>query len=256
MLTVFRFLLLVLACLTACGGGGGKNPGQDAGLDAGPDAMVENSCQALEVGDIFVVESGPMKYALDLQGEAMYFPDDDVYGSWRSGEEGVVSVEQSCLDMIPIPSHYPGGVSVRPGSFLVRRVNDPQLYAVLPGNTVAPISDQVAAALYKPANPNGVNDEPMVIPDQLWPNLINRAPEIVEVRVHPGMLFVIDGGGETVYYADADGSIRVVTNAGFVANHFQSRFVRLVSLSAIAGMSSGSSISRRILGIDDPTQGG
>lgn len=222
-------------------------------------------CPVLNPGDIFTVsQHPPTEYIINRRGKAMYFPykfqpddDDGVYHSWRGSEAGLftISISQDCFDTVQVPSNYPGGVNLRPGSFVVKRPSSSQLYVILPDNTRAPVSPQVVATLYAPAYSGGENDTALVYLDVFWPNLVNVAPEIIQAHVHPGMLFVVDSG-EVVYYADSDGSIRVVTGSGFTANHFQHRLVRRVPLSATQGMLLGKAISGQVPAIDDPTQGG
>lgn len=274
-LMVLAFVMFAFGC--------GDRPAQmacptpDVRLDAGSDTKIKpgdtgadtycNSeaagCPALHPGDIFVVRCKPMKFIINHQGKALYFPftdgaNDILYNTWRSSNDTVYTIRQSCFDALPVPSTYPGGVNFRPGSFVVKRPTSDQLYVILPGNTRAKITAQVAAKLYAPANPDaGANDTPIVIPDAFWPHLVNTGPDIVDVRVHPGMLFVVDDGTWILlYYADKDGSIRLVTTAGMVENHFQSRFVRQVPPSAISGMPISKTIDALIPEIDDPTQGG
>jgi hypothetical protein len=252
---------IIIALLVACSGGGTNN-NLTPDADASTDATLACSCPNLQPGDIFTVCGQPqiLRFALNPQGEAMYFTSDAAFESWRPSNEVVPSISTDCFDQTPVPSDFPVSVNFRPGSFVVKleRFWNPEqlLHVILPGNTIAQISPQVAAALYSvPAYPNGATDEAVEIIAPHWENLIHLAPEITEVRVHPGMLFVITDGTD-IYYVDVDGLIRGVTPAGFDTNHFQKKFVRRVPLSAISGMSFGELITGRVPRIEDPTQGG
>jgi len=231
----------------------------DSGSDSGTDAP---KCPVLVPGDMFKVANFTMKYIVSQEGKAMYFPfpfstpsdDDGVFHSWRDSDLGLTTVSQDCFDWMAVSNHYPAGVNLRSGSFIVKRPLSDQLYAVLPNNTLAKIPTEIAAALYAPAYSDGVNDSPVVIPDYLWPNFVNRGPDVIDAHVHPGMIFIISG--DTAIYYAPDGTVREVTDTGFTANHFQRRFVRQVALSATQGMSFGEPIDGLVPSIADPTQGG
>jgi len=274
-----RFFVLSLACLlTACCGEGTPNHNPDLQCDASalmidsqqPDstpsidaAVPVCGCPALQPGDMFTVcgPSGALRYIMDPQGEVMYFPNginSDVFASWRDNAENLVAITQPCFDSLWTPVMYPGGVNYRPGSHVVKRVgaNFPQLYVILPGNTLAPISAQVAAELCVPADVGGVGCEPIEIADAFWPSFIRRWPEIMIPHVYPGLLFVI-GNDTTVYYTDVNGiTIHEVPNIAFELNHFQRRFVRRVSPSAVSSTSMGAPMRIYETLVSDPTQGG
>lgn len=277
-MNLFRASVLAIACLLAacCGSGTSNtnhgadascpntNPVIDAGLDANIDASVPVcGCPVLQPGDMFTVcgPSNGLRYIIDPQGEMMYFPNStnsDVFASWRDSDENLITITQPCFDNLWVPVMYPGGVNYRPGTHVVKRVgnNFPQLYVILPDNTLAPISAQVAAELCVPADAGGVGCEPVEIADVFWPNFTRRAPEITVARVYPGLLFVI-ANGTTVYYTDTNGRfIHEVPNAAFELNHFQRRFVRRVPQSAVNGTFIGAPMRIYEALVSDPAQGG
>lgn len=239
----------------------GQQPDSTTLIDASVDAPV-CGCPTLQPGDLFSVcgQTAITHYIIDPQGEVMYFPNgtnNDVFESWRDNEEGLITISQSCFDSLWVPVMYPGGVNYRPGSYVVKRIgNNPQLYVILPNNTLAPISAQVVSELCVPADVGGVGCEPVEIADVFWPSFIRRAPEITVPRVYPGMLFVI-GTGTTVYYTDVNGiAIHEVPSAAFDLNHFQRRFVRRVPQSAVNGTLVGAPMRIYEMLVSDPAQGG
>lgn len=249
--------------------GTGSDTDSDADVDSDTDGGSDTDmadCPELNPGDIFLMEpssSMPDKFIMNAETQVMYFPDytaagDDntVFFSWRASTDGLPLISQDCFDTLAVPSDYPAGVNLRPGSFVIKRPGLDQLYVVLPNNTKAEITPEAAAVLYgTPAFEDGVDDSFQAVPDTFWPNLVNTAPAITDALVHPGMIFKVEGESD-IYYADPDGTIREISAIGFNMNFFQLRFVRQVPSSAVAGLTVGEPIGGFIPEISDPTQGG
>ncbi len=235
-------------------------------LDFAPpsDFAVLPDCGTLKPGDIFRVEKYPTFYIINSAGEYMYFPletegkwKQDIYFIWRDVSDPVCGLSQARFDAMPAPRKLPLGINYRPGTYLVKRAGTQQVYAVLPGNTRAKITPEVAAVLYAPYDTvAGVGSEPVVVPDVYWPNLVNTAPDITEARVHPGMLFKYKDEALVVYYMDQNSVIHMMYRDAISLNHFRGIFLRSVPRSATEGFTFGPNMNGLDPFINDPTQGG
>lgn len=205
------------------------------------------TCPTLAAGDMVKVSGKPAIYVVDNNLKLRYFDNGDIFKSWRPTYGGYVTITMDCLDSLGIPSVAPYGISYHPGSYVVKRDSSDQLYVVLPNNTLSTITPAAAATLY------GTGYKAMVISVQDWPNYPNRGVAITEAKAHEGML--VSNGGKT-WYVDAGNVLREVTASGMTANGFQTRFVRPVADSVIAGYSTGSQITAEVKTMTDRTQSG
>ncbi|MFH1286464.1 MAG: hypothetical protein ABII02_01795 [Candidatus Magasanikbacteria bacterium] len=210
-----------------------------------PLAVNAVDCPSLEAGDLFKVEGQSAVYLLNADMERMYFPHASVYKSWYPDYSGVVEIPSTCFDNYPNPDTAPFGVNYRPGSYLVKVVGSPSVYAVLPGNTLAKIaSPEVAEALY------GANWASMIIDvsDFFWPNFTDTAAELTEIALHDGML-VKKAGGTMTYYV-MDGMLYEVSgDLGLLAST-----VRTVADSLIDEMTMGTPSMTMSQIVADPPQ--
>lgn len=220
-----------------------------SGLNAAllPLAAQAAVCPTLNAGDMLKVTGKPAIYAVNNDLKVLYFPNGDVFKSWRPTYGGYVSVTQECFDSLSVPSTYPGAVNYRPGSYVVKRPSSDQLYVVEPGNKLAKITVDAAKALY------GTNYKVMVVDDAFWPHYTQRGSDITTGVAHPGML--VSNGGKT-WYVNTDGTLSEVTSTGMTANGFQTQFVHAVANSAVAGLTVGSPITAEVKALTDKTQSG
>jgi len=109
------------------------------------------TCPTLNAGDM-IKFGKPVIYAVNNAGKVLYFPSGDEFKSWNTNDSygGYITVTQACFDSLSVPSAYPGGVSFRPGSYVVKRPSSDLLYVVEPGNTLAQISTTDAKAYMVP----------------------------------------------------------------------------------------------------------
>jgi hypothetical protein len=215
-----------------------------------PDA----SCPAIISGDMVKVAGKPAIYAINKYLQTLYFPSGDEFKSWRPTYGGYKSITQACFDSLNVPNSYPAAVNYRPGSYLIKRASSDQLYVVEPNNTLSKISSTTAKSLYSTsAYTGGTGYKIMTIADPFWPHYINRASDVTSIKVHPGMLIKTNN---IIYYIDDGNQLREVTDAGFIANQFQQRFVRVVPTSAIQDLTFGEKITSEIKTLTDKTQSG
>ena len=170
----------------------------------------------------------------------------DEFKSWNQTDAYAglyTSITAECFDSLPAPTALPGGINFRPGSYILKKEGNSQLYAVLPNNTLAKISLASATALY------GNNFKTFTITNVFWPNYVNRGADIAG-QAHTGMLVKKDGKN---WYVE-NNSLREVSEAGMVANRFKTSFVRTITdASYWEGFSVGSPIDMIITNLADRT---
>ncbi len=205
------------------------------------------SCPTLNSGDMVKVSGKAAIYTVNNSLQILYFPSGDEFKSWRPTYGGYKTITQACFDSLSVPSTYPGAVNYRPGSYVVKRPSSDQLYVVEPGNTLAKITEEAAKALY------GATFKVMTVNDAFWPHYVNRAADVTEAKVHPGM--TVSNGGKT-WYVNTNNTLSEVTAEGMTANAFQARFVYPVADSAIAGLTADTNLTAEVKALTDKTQSG
>jgi len=206
-------------------------------------------CPALKAGDQIKVSGKPAIYAINNELKVLYFPDGDVYKSWRPTYGGYTTITQECYDSLSVPTSLPAAINYRPGTYLVKKTTSAtDWYAVLPNNTLAKIPHDIANQLY------GTTLPVMTVGEIHWPHYVNRAADIVAVKPHPGMLVRVNN---IVYYILDNGNIQEITEEGLEANGFQSKFIRNLPESAIAGLvKQNGTINASDPALEDVSQGG
>ncbi|MFA6427552.1 MAG: hypothetical protein WCW16_03865 [Candidatus Magasanikbacteria bacterium] len=180
------------------------------------------TCPALEAGDLFQVKGNTAVYLVTSAMKRQYFFNDSVYKTWFPDFTGVSKdMDPTCTDAFPSG----GSVPFRAGSYLVKTVVSPSVYAILPGGEVKKFSDPaVLASLY------GANWGTMLrdYPDGLFDAAFNdNGASITSAVPHNGMLIKV-AGGDTYYVDDGqkqkvDGTLSGVTS-GSVRTETQSVF--------------------------------
>jgi hypothetical protein len=218
-----------------------------------PAVAIAAACPTLAAGDMIKVGSRPAIYSVNKDMKVLYFPSGDEFKSWTglsataaNQYAGYISVTQECFDSLPVPSAYPGAVNFRAGSYVVKRPSSDQLYAVLPGNSLAKISMADAKALY------GSTFKTMTVADAFWPHYTMRGADVAGA-VHEGLLVKKDG---KTWYVAAGGALREVSAAGMTANRFKAAWVHTVSAAALAGTSVGTMLDALESALANRTQDG
>lgn len=150
-------------------------------------------CPVLSAGDLFRVSGNRMVYIVNSSQNRMYFyninNNDDIFFTWYENYSNVPEIPVQCVSNYLTRIEVPFGINYRPGSRLVKLAISPDIYAVLPGNTLAKIGvegseELVIEALYG-QNWRNVLVE---IPDVIWGNYVNRDQDIRTAVPHDGML--------------------------------------------------------------------
>lgn len=156
------------------------------------------------------------------------FPTQKTFEAWYPNFNGVTVVTADELAAVPLA----GNITVRPGTFLVKITTDPKVYAVEPKGVLRWVkTEEVAKSLW------GANWAKMVIdvPDAFFTNYTTGA-ELATAGMYPTGAVVMDGASK--YYVEGNMK-RMVSDAAFTGNHFNTKFVVTGSL---AGLSVGSAL--------------
>lgn len=217
----------------------------DSGSIDEPDIQELEPCPILEPGDLFKVPNHTAVYYINAWNERMYFPHQSVYLTWYPDFGGITVVPSYCFNNYPNPALPPFGINFRPGSYLVKIVGSPSVYAILPGNTLAKIGNETAAeALYGQDWKYDVYD----VSDFFWPNYANYAEDIIEAVPHDGMLVKTEAS-QMVWHVEDGALVRVLGALGLLENT-----VHTVSPETLSTLpfSTGTTTKEEIL--SDPSQ--
>ncbi|PLX28257.1 hypothetical protein C0581_02885 [Candidatus Parcubacteria bacterium] len=169
-----------------------------------PATAYAETCTELEAGDLFKVPGGAAVYMVTADMDAMYFPSQEIFESWNLSFDNVTEIANVCFDNYEQAT--PAGVSYRPGTYLLKRVESPSIYVVLPGNQRMKVeSPSALAALY------GDNWGVLVrdIPSYYWSNYVAASGELTDAVPHNGM--IVRKTGEDTVYQVMDGMLYEVT---------------------------------------------
>lgn len=181
------------------------------------------SAATLMNGDL-IKASGPAVYYYN-NGKRYVFPNETTYKSWFADFSMVRTISDSELSAVMIG----GNITIRPGTKLVKITTDPKVYAVTMGGVLHWVeSESVATALYGSAWASRVVD----VPDAFFVNY--SVGSSVATAVHPdGSLVSYSGSSDR--YVVWNGQRRLVTDAGFSANMFQSGNVLMTAITYPTG---------------------
>jgi hypothetical protein len=202
----------------------------------------------LSVGDEIKVPGKPAIYVLDNNLKPRYFFSGYVYKSFKTVYGGYKSITPECLMGLGTPATSPYGITYRPGSYVVKRSGESQLYAVLPGNSLAKITDSSAKYLH------GTNHSIRTLDDREWNDYVCKKSDTTSNKVYPGMTFKVASDASKVWYLDNSSKLREVANNALSQNFIISEFVPTVPDAAITGYSKGDMIQGGIAELTDRTQ--
>ncbi|MEK7073076.1 MAG: hypothetical protein AAB974_01415 [Patescibacteria group bacterium] len=169
-------------------------------------------------------------YFVSADGKRHVFPSQTVFLSWYPDFSAVKIVADSALAVLPLGKN----VTMRPGTYLVKIISDPKVYAVEPGGIIRWIpSEETARTLYGNAWATRVQDvDPILFADY-------TEGDMVLVTALPAGMVASDGsGGYWWMVRDAFGtSRRSVSAAALVLQRFPGSFAvpSLASLPSVVG---------------------
>ena len=200
-------------------------------------------CPVISPGDDIKVAGKSTLYYVDTNLTYRYYPSMDVYRSWNGTRTPYKVVPAECLANLKPPTSFPLAINFRPGSTVVKKQNTDQLFVIIPGNTLMPISSSTAHSLYK--------TEPSIISNQEWPNYLHFTSALKETTVPPGMLFT---NNKKNYWVNPQGVVQEISAAGVGANKLISTDFRAVSSTIFSSLKRGMRIDKLVPALTDRTQ--
>jgi hypothetical protein len=201
-------------------------------------------CPIISPGDDIKIIGKSTLYYVDATLTYRYYPSMAIYRSWNGPHQAYKVVPEDCMANLKQPTAFPLAINFRPGSVIVKRQNSDDLYTILPGNTLAPISTSTAHILYK-------DKQPMVISSQEWPNYLYFAPIVKENVVHAGMLLVAN---KKYYWINPQRVVQEISTKGLTANKLTSDFFTTVSSTVFSTLKRGTRIDVLVPQLTDKTQ--
>ena len=167
-------------------------------------------CPELNPGDVVKAQNGSAVYFITEDLESKYYPNDEVYFTWHDSWDIVKSIQGSCLDLYPLAN--PAGMTYRPGSRLVKRVESPAIYVILSQGIRSKVADpSILEALYGFAWGTLVRD----VPSYNWSNYA-KGSDLVSASPHDGQLLKISTR-DTTYFVDNGGIYKFDGDLGILA---------------------------------------
>jgi hypothetical protein len=169
----------------------------------------------LAVGDLVKSATAPAVYYLGADNKKHNFPNEVVYRTWYDNFSMVKTISAVTLASIQTGKD----VYIREGSYLVKKVTDPKVYAIEPNGVLRWIENEaVAKALYGSKWTNRLID--------LSDTMFNQytVGNSIASNVHPTASLISYSGSTKIYYIE-NGVKREVSTAVFATSRFQDRFI-------------------------------
>jgi hypothetical protein len=174
----------------------------------------------LVAGDLIKSPASSAVYYYDGTNR-LAFPNSSIYFSWYEDFDDVITITAEELAAI----NYDGLlVTMRSGTMLVKIESDPKVYAVEPGGVLRWVdSEETASALYGDDWASKIVD----VSDAFWfwYDKEDAVDNKITASAHPAGTLFSYTDSDDIYYVDADGSKRLVTEDGFTANMFNADYV-------------------------------
>ena len=178
------------------------------------------------------------------------FPNSAVFFSWYEDFDGVITITAEELAAI----NYDGLlVTMKPGTMLVKIESDPKVYAVEAGGVLRWVdSEATAVALYGADWASKIVD----VSDAFWfwYDKTDAVDNKVMATAHPAGTLFSYTDSDDIYYVDANGEKRMVTEDGFTANNFSADYV-ITGVADTITYTTGTSVTEMEAGLFPITSG-
>jgi hypothetical protein len=180
--------------------------------------MAASAAYSPAAGDIIKVATNPAVYYINSSLQRQLFSNRVTYGSWFNDFSGLKTIDQADFNNINSGTN----VTVRPGTSLVKIDNGGAVYAVTPGAILLPIqSGDAAKALYGADWAKKI----VIVQVAFESNYTKDASKMLTTTSKlPDGSVIKYAGSDSVYYIE-NGTKRLVTSDGFVANKLSDKFV-------------------------------
>jgi len=148
------------------------------------------------------------------------FPNSATYFTWFKDFSSVVTVTADELGNIPLGKN----VVYRPGTRLIKITTDPKVYAIEEGGVLRWIdSEETAKNLWGANWASWIDD----MPDAFYAGNYNSTNAVANkiTTTHSAGSLIKYANSNSIYYVVGDGTKRLITEAGFIANKFNEDFV-------------------------------
>ncbi|MBT3538598.1 CAP domain-containing protein [Candidatus Parcubacteria bacterium] len=163
-----------------------------------PEVTHSATCPELIPGEVVKAHSGSAVYFVTEDLETKYYANDEVFFTWHESWDIVRAIDGACLDLYPLAS--PAGMTYRPGSRLIKRLESPSIYVVSADGVRSKVeSPSILNELYGSSWGVLVRD----VPSYNWPNY-KKGSALTEVSPHEGQL-IKTPDRSTVYYVGSEG---------------------------------------------------
>jgi hypothetical protein len=166
---------------------------------------------SIQVGDLIKSSLSTSVYYYGSDNKRHLFPNEKTYKSWYTDWSNIKTVTVSQLQGISLGHN----ATVRPGTVLVKIQTDPKVYAVEPNGLLRWVPTEArATTLYGSAWATKIIDVPLVF----WVDYSFGSD--ITTDAHPTGTLVQYTGTTDKYYIQGS-ERRLISTAGFTANHFQ-----------------------------------
>lgn len=176
----------------------------------------------VNIGDLVTSPDLGTVYYVNQNKERVVFPNEQTFLSWYADYSLVKNISQDNLEALPLSGR---NVTIRPGTLLIKIVSSPQVWLVGAPHNLYWLQDgeSQAQALFGTDWASRVVD----LPEYFFTNYQEQQALSLEASLPAGILFFHTSSGK--YYISTTGGLRVVTEAGLKANHFQTKYALSVS---------------------------
>ncbi len=182
-----------------------------------------NAQQSLEaemqfqLGKLVKLANDSAVYYVDTKNIRHLFPNQFVFFSWYGNNwaaQPIALITQSQFDSLEVGDN----IRIRPGTNLIKYSNSPKLYIVNTGGVIQNIAEDLAAEIF-----GSDYEDRVIVMQPAFETDYKKNSAITEVY-YPNYSLIQYRGSEAIYFLD-NGSIREVTDQGFINNRFQRKYL-------------------------------
>lgn len=221
-----------------------------SGANVAQAAVPTMACSDVKPGMFLKVEGKPAIFGMSSTGATRFWGEGYVAKSWFAAYKDMnyKYVTQDCIRSLATPKASPYGMAISPGMGIVKYDEFDQLYVVLPGNAVAPVSVDVAKALY------GANYTVQKVGLREWPDqALCKKNEYKDKLPSPGSVVKV---GSMYYWVNYGKKLHEITANGMSANRKLMSLVRVWPESVKTSFTMGDKVDGYLAMIGDVHQEG
>lgn len=220
-----------------------------SGTNVAQAAVAVTPCSEIKPGMFIKVEGKPAIFGMSSTGATRYWGEGYIAKQWFAAYKDMnyKYVTQDCVRSLATPKASPYGMALA-STAVVKYDEFDQLYVVLPGNAVAPVSLDVAKALY------GTNFVAQKVSLRDWPDqALCKKNEYKEKLPSAGQVIKV---GSTYYWVNYGKKLHEITANGMTANHKLMSLVRVWPETVKASFTMGDKVDGYMAMIGDVHQEG